>query len=74
MIKEETFIDLISRQAALNCFHDWIDKYGNVNEAWDMPEYREIEKLPGVEIIQCKDCEYSEYDHPYVVCGVPVLR
>ena len=25
------------------------------------------------EIIRCKDCRFFEYDHPYIVQGVPVL-
>lgn len=33
----------------------------------------EVDELPTVEIIHCKDCKYFEYDHPYVVYGVPVL-
>lgn len=41
--------DLISRQAALDCFHDWIDKYGNVCTPDDMPEYRAIEALPSAQ-------------------------
>ena len=38
--------DLISREAALNCFHDWVDKYGDVHTPDEMPEYRAIEGLP----------------------------
>lgn len=26
-----------------------------------------------VEVIRCKDCKYFEYDHPYIIQGVPVL-
>lgn len=25
------------------------------------------------EIIRCKDCKYFEYDHPYIIQGIPVL-
>ena len=25
------------------------------------------------EIIRCKDCKYFEYDHPYIIQGMPVL-
>ncbi len=55
--------DTIEREAALSCFHDWIDKHGDVCCAEDMPEYRAIEELPSVEvdtIIRCKDCEWWE--------------
>lgn|GEM_PF-2391411 len=41
--------DLISRQAALDCFHDWIDKHGDVHTADEMPEYQAIETLPSVD-------------------------
>lgn len=41
--------DLISREAALACFHDWIDKNGDLHTPDEMAEYRAIEGLPGVE-------------------------
>lgn len=52
--------DTISRQAALKCFHDWIDKHGDVHTADEMPEYEAIENLPSAqpELIRCKDCKY----------------
>ena len=40
--------DLIRRQDALNCFHAWIDKHGDICEPCDMAEYRAIEELPSV--------------------------
>ena len=40
--------DLIRRQDALNCFHCWIDKHGDICEPCDMAEYRAIENLPSV--------------------------
>lgn len=41
--------DPIDRQAALDCFHDWIDRYGDVHTPDEMAEYRTIEALPSVE-------------------------
>ena len=38
--------DLISREEALDCFHDWIDKHGDIHTPDEMPEYRAIEALP----------------------------
>lgn len=38
--------EYISREAALACFHDWIDKHGDVHTADEMPEYRALEALP----------------------------
>ena len=68
--------DLIDREAALNCFHSWADKYGDVYTPDDNPEYRAIEDLPSIEqpeIIHCKDCKWSDwYDaadgHRYCYC------
>lgn len=42
-------IDLISRQDALNCFHAWVDKNGDVYTPDDMPEYQAIEALPSAQ-------------------------
>lgn len=25
------------------------------------------------ELIRCKDCKFFEYDHPYVIQGMPIL-
>lgn len=57
--------DLISRQAALNCFHDWIDSRGDVHTADEIPEYNEIMELPSAqpEIVMCKDCKYNVSSH-----------
>jgi len=57
--------DLIEREAALSCFHDWIDKHGDVCCAEDMQEYRAIESLPSAqpEIIYCRDCKHWRDDH-----------
>ena len=40
---------LISRQAALDCFHDWIDQHGDIHTPDEMPEYRAIEALPSAQ-------------------------
>lgn len=41
--------DLIDREAALNCFHSWVDQYGDVYTPDEMPEYQAIEALPSVQ-------------------------
>ena len=38
--------DLIDREAALNCYHDWVDQYGDVHTPDEIPEYQAIEALP----------------------------
>jgi len=41
--------DLIRRSDALECFHDWVDKYGDVHTPDEMAEYRAIEELPSAQ-------------------------
>lgn len=41
--------DYISREAALSCFHDWIDRYGHEHSADEMTEYQRIEDLPAAD-------------------------
>ena len=40
--------EYLEKDAVLACFHDWIDKNGEVHTADEMPEYRTIEALPSV--------------------------
>ena len=40
--------DLIDREAVLNCFHCWMDKYGDVHTPDEMEEYNDIEALPSI--------------------------
>lgn len=55
--------DLISREAALNCFHDWIDKRGDVHTSDEMAEYRAIEALPTVQ--PDEEALENAYNHGY---------
>ena len=51
--------DYITKESALSCFHDWIDRYGHEHSADEMTEYQRIENLPVadvVEVVRCKDC------------------
>lgn len=41
--------EYLEKNAVLACFHDWIDKNGEVHTADEMPEYRAIEALPSVD-------------------------
>ena len=41
--------DLIDREAALNCYHDWVDQYGDVHTPDEIPEYQAIEALPSAQ-------------------------
>lgn len=67
--------DLISRQAALNCFHDWIDRHGDVHTADEMQEYNAIEALPSaqLDIIHCKDCKHGELFSDQYLCHKDML-
>lgn len=42
--------EYIKKDDVLECFHDWIDKYGDVHTADEMPEYDAIEALPTIEV------------------------
>ena len=63
--------DLISRQVAIDAidslYFDTIDDHDRAKE--------KIKRLPSAqpEIIRCKDCKHFEYDHPYIVQGLPVI-
>ena len=52
--------ELISKDAALDCFRDWIDRCGNEHTADEDATYQRIAELPAAqpEIIRCKDCKY----------------
>ena len=41
--------DLIDREAALNCYHSWVDQYGDVYTPDEIPEYQAIEALPSAQ-------------------------
>ena len=41
--------DLIDRQQALDCFHDWIDRYGNEHTSYEDVTYQRIAELPAVQ-------------------------
>lgn len=41
--------ELIYKEQALNCFHDWFDKYGDVHTPDEIAAYRAIEALPSVD-------------------------
>ena len=42
--------DYIERESALAVFHDWIDQYGDVHTADEIPEYEAIENLPAADV------------------------
>ena len=71
--------DLIDREAALNCFHSWVDKYGDVYTPDDIPEYRAIEALPSAQPDEEKISDLL-YDVYRLTCpqlgtgGVAVLK
>lgn len=53
--------DLIDREKALDCFHDWVDKYGDVHTADEMTKYQAIEALP-TEKSLCALCQYNDLE------------
>lgn len=69
--------DTIYRQAAINTLADMHCKSDEDGYVWIIRSdaWARIDALPSAqpEIIRCKDCRFFEYDHPYIVQGVPVL-
>ena len=71
--------DLIDRDAALNCFHSWVDQYGDVYTPDEMPEYRAIEALPSVEAIpvewiERKIARLKEMDNAFASLAAGQIR
>ena len=63
--------DLISREAALKCFHSWVDKYGDVYTPDEMPEYQAIEALPSTQPKQqWIPCSEKDAEYPCLACDV----
>lgn len=50
--------DYISREAALACFSDWIDRYGHEHTADEMVEFQRIEELPAADVRPVKIGHY----------------
>lgn len=53
--------EYITKESALACFSDWIDRYGHEHTADEMIEYQRIEELPAadvVEVVRCKECRF----------------
>ena len=71
--------DLISKEDALNCFHDWIDRYGYEHTADEDTAYQRIAELsavqPDKDVID--DCLYHIYKNISVyttTSGVIAIR
>ena len=72
--------DYILREDALNAFDGELEITGTKNKNAVMKllqrGFHNIRKLPAadvVEVVRCKDCKHFEYDHPYIIQGIPVL-
>ena len=63
--------EYIRKQDALDCFHTWVDKYGDVNLPDDMPEYRAIENLPAADVVERKKGKWIHFSKSdkCSVCG-----
>lgn len=46
--------DYLGRDAVLACFHDWVDKYGDVHSTDEMAEYRALEALTAADVVERK--------------------
>ena len=68
--------DLISRQAAIEAVDDLPNCYNGFSDTYDKScIIGLLEELPPAqpEIIRCNECKHFEYDHPYIIQGIPVL-
>ena len=54
--------DYISREAALACFSDWIDRYGHEHTADEMTEYQKIEELPAADVREVVRGEWEKHE------------
>ena len=63
--------DLISRQAAI----DGLKKIPDLTVYAYCSFLDMLMNMPSAqpEIVRCKDCKHFEYDHPYIIQGIPVL-
>ena len=63
--------ELIYKEQALNCFHDWIDKYGDVHTPDEIAAYRAIEALPSAysdeEIQKMQDMEQVQLETAFKI-------
>lgn len=68
--------DLISRKAAIKAIENLQDCYNGFSDTYDKAcIIGVLEEVPSAqqEIIRCKDCKHFEYNHPYIIQGIPVL-
>lgn len=69
-------MDLIDRQTAIDAIDGLPNCYNGFSDSYDKAYIIGVlEELPSAEseIIKCKDCKHFEYDHMYVIRGIPVI-
>lgn len=69
--------DVISRQQAIDAANRTDYRGLTVEDVKKVTDavVEELKALPSAQpdIIRCKDCKHFEYDHPYIIQGIPVL-
>ena len=68
--------DLISRYVAIDVVHKWLSSVFGINSTDNsIGVFKRLRQLPSAqpEIVRCKDCKHFEYDHLYVIQGLPVI-
>lgn len=67
--------DTISRKAAIDALDKRFDDIPMGQTKEILLLRRDLRKLPSAqpEIIHCKDCKFFEYDHLYVINGIPAF-
>ena len=54
--------EFITKEAALACFSDWIDRYGHEHTADEMVEYQKIEELPAADVREVVRGEWEKHE------------
>lgn len=65
--------EYISKESALACFSDWIDRYGHEHTADEMVEYQKIEELPAADVRPVVSGEWwpaKDGYYGHVMCSV----
>ena len=53
--------EYIPKESVLACFHDWIDRRGDIHTPDEMPEYRAIEALEPVDAVETEKLKAEIY-------------
>lgn len=67
------YIDADEIQYTMLYKENWITNTGVEKQGVWKDDIDKIPTADVVEVVRCKDCRHFEYDHPYIIQGIPVL-